>query len=229
VVRLKVDVITGGNAALAAKQASSVVPIVFRSYDRSVSLARFSTGGNITGCRRREPKLPASTRACVKSSRLRRLATCLTWDIPPACEVGEVQSGRRLGLDLSRWKFGVQRTLRPPSVVKDRADALYVIGDALVFTHGCDNPRFDPHCATADDLLCAGVRQGGLMSYGPNVPDLFRRAANMVDKILRGARPGELPIEQPTKFDLVINLTTAKGLGLTIPESFLLLADEVIE
>ena len=73
------------------------------------------------------------------------------------------------------------------------------------------------------------VDAGGLMSYGPNIPDLFRRAANMVDKILRGAKPGELPVEQPTKFDLVINLTTAKGLGLTIPESFLLLADEVIE
>jgi len=73
------------------------------------------------------------------------------------------------------------------------------------------------------------VEGGGLMSYGPNFPDLFRRAADHVDKILRGTKPGEIPVEQPTKFDLVVNLTTAKALGLTIPESFLLRADEVIE
>src|SRR5439155_418170 len=113
---------------------------------------------------------------------------------------------------------------------KDRADALYVIGDPLVATNRIRINTLAlvarlPTMHTVQDLL----EGGGLMSYGPNYPDLFRRAADYVDKILRGAKPADIPVEQPTKFDLVINLTTAKALGLTIPESFLLRADEVMQ
>jgi putative ABC transport system substrate-binding protein len=109
-------------------------------------------------------------------------------------------------------------------------EALYVVGDALVFTH---RVRINTLALTARlptiFFLREYVEAGGLMSYGPNFPDLFRRAADYVDKILRGAKPGNIPVEQPTKFDLIINLTTAKALGLSIPESFLVRADEVIE
>ena len=114
--------------------------------------------------------------------------------------------------------------------IKDRADALYVVGDALVITH---RVRINTLALIARLPTIHFVREyveaGGLMSYGPNLLDLFRRAADYVDKILRGAKPADQPVEQPTKFDLVFNLTIAKVLGLQVPEAFLLRADEVIE
>src|SRR5262249_49537147 len=114
--------------------------------------------------------------------------------------------------------------------LKGKVDALYVAGDPLLTT---SRVRINtlalatrlPTIYTARDF----VEVGGLMSYGPKLPDLWRRAGDYVDKILRGAKPADLPVEQPSRFELVINLTTAKALGLTIPESFLLRADEVIE
>jgi putative ABC transport system substrate-binding protein len=114
--------------------------------------------------------------------------------------------------------------------LKGRADALYVRGDPLVMTHRIriNTLALGARLPTIYTLR-EYVEAGGLMSYGPNYPDLFRRAADFVDKILRGAKPADIPVEQPTKFDLVINLTTAKALDLTIPESFLLRANEVIE
>ena len=116
------------------------------------------------------------------------------------------------------------------NAIKGRADALYVCSDFFMFTHRI---RINTLILGARLPTIFGEREmvevGGLMSYGPNFPDLFRRAADLVDKILHGTKPGDIPVEQPTKFDLVINLTTAKALGITIPESFLLRADEVIE
>jgi putative ABC transport system substrate-binding protein len=110
------------------------------------------------------------------------------------------------------------------------ADALYAVGAALVNANRTRiitlalGARLPTIFNTRDY-----VRAGGLMSYGPNFPHQFRRAAELVDKILHGTKPGDIPVEQPTKFDLVVNLTTAKALRLTIPETFLLRADEVIE
>ena len=114
--------------------------------------------------------------------------------------------------------------------LKAQADAVYVVGDALINANRTRIITF-VHTARLPTIFNSRdyVQAGGLMSYGPNFPDLFRRTADLVDKILHGAKPGDIPVEQPTKFDLVINLTTAKALGLKIPEAFLLRADEVIE
>src|SRR6516162_4869242 len=127
-------------------------------------------------------------------------------------------------------KSDAPRTLHPPSR-RSRIVRMHSMWSAtLVITH---RVRINTLALIARLPTIYVVREyveaGGLMSYGPNFPDLFRRAADYVDKILRGAKPGEIPVEQPTKFDLAINLTTAKALGLTVPESFLLRADEVIE
>ena len=147
-------------------------------------------------------------------------------------EMGEAQAtARTLGLEVITSEIRRAEDIAPAfEALRERADALYLCPDPLMNTN-----------RTRINILAVGARlptmngsreyveAGGLMSYGTNLPDQFRRAADYVDKILRGTKPGDLPIQQPTKFDLVINLTTAKALGLTIPESFLTRADEVIE
>jgi putative ABC transport system substrate-binding protein len=114
--------------------------------------------------------------------------------------------------------------------LKARAGALYVVNDPLANT---SRIRINTFALVARLPTMYGLREpveaGGLMSYGPNVTDLYRRAAEFVDKILRGANPGDIPVEQPTKFDFIINLTTAKALGLEVPPTLLARADEVIE
>jgi putative tryptophan/tyrosine transport system substrate-binding protein len=146
--------------------------------------------------------------------------------------LGEAQAAARaLGLEVTTAELRRAEDISPAfDALKGRADALYVCVDPLVNTHRI---RIIILAVAARlptiYLFREYVEVGGLMSYGPNEVDMFRRAANFVDKILRGAKPADLPVEQPTKFDLVINLTTAKALGLTIPEPFLLRVDEVIE
>ena len=147
-------------------------------------------------------------------------------------DMGEAQAtARALGLEVRTSEIRRAEDILPAfDALKDRADALYLSPDPLMNTN---RSRINILAVGARLPTMHGGREyveaGGLMSYGTNLPDQFRRAAEYVDKILRGAKPTDIPVEQPTKFDLIINLTTAKALGLTIPDSFLLRADEVIE
>ena len=148
-------------------------------------------------------------------------------------EIREVEAAARtLGLEIDTAELRRAEDISPAfDAFRSRVQALYVCGDALV---NSNNIRINTLAVGARLPAMYSTRSpfvevGGLMAYGPNNADLFRRAGDYVDKILRGAKPGDIPVEQPTKFDLVINLTTAKAIGLTIPEAFLLRADEVIE
>jgi putative ABC transport system substrate-binding protein len=149
-----------------------------------------------------------------------------------ANEVAEAETAART-LSLETVVSEIQRAedIAPAfEAIKDRVDAVHVVGDPLVVTN---RMRINILALVArlptTYVTREHVETGGLMSYGANIPDLFRRAAEYVDKILRGTKPADLPVEQPRKFDLVINLITAKALGLTIPPTLLARADEVIE
>jgi putative ABC transport system substrate-binding protein len=146
-------------------------------------------------------------------------------------ENGEVQDmARSLGLEAAPHEIRRREDIAPLFDVLKGADALYVVENALTIANRMSivtlalSARLPTIYTNAEN-----VRAGGLISYGPNVPELFRRAADYVDKILRGVKPGELPVEQPTKFDLVINLKTAKALNLTIPDKLLAITDDVVE
>src|SRR5262245_19715698 len=240
-VRLKVDVIVTSSTppTVAAKQATSVIPIVFASAGHPVgtglvaSLAR--PGGNVTGLSLQQADTATKrlelSREVVPG--LRRLAITGNFGNPATIlELGEVQAAARtLGLEVATLEIRRAEDIAPAfDALKGRAEALYLATDQLAVANRF---RINTLVLTARLPTTYNSREwvevGGLMSYGPNFLDLYRRAAGYVDKVLRGAKPGEIPVEQPTKFDLTINLTTAKALGLTIPESFLLRADEVIE
>jgi len=240
-VRLKVDVIVaqGTPSVIAAKQATSVIPIVFAAVGDPVgsglvaSLSR--PGGNVTGLSTQQTDTASKRIELFREMvpGLRRLAIMgNVGNLAVELELSEVQStARAFGLEATAFELLRAEDIAPAfDALKGRADALYVCGDPLVFTNRIRvNTLAQGARLPTMYLLGEYVEAGGLMSYGPSVPDLYRRAADYVDKILRGAKPGDLPVEQPTKFDLIINLTTAKALGLTVPVSLLALADEVIE
>jgi putative ABC transport system substrate-binding protein len=239
-VRLKVDVIvTGGGAVPAAKRATSLIPIVFAVANDPLGIGLVSSlarpGGNVTGLSLQAPDLAGKRVGLLREvvPSLRRLAIIANIGNPGAVlEMGEVRAAARtLGLDATAVEIQRVEDIAPAfDALQGHADALYICSDALM---AGNFGRINTLALGLRLPTTQGSREyleaGGLISYGPNIVDLFRRAGDYVDKILRGAKPADLPVEQPTKFDLIINLTTAKALGLKIPESFLLRADEVIE
>src|SRR5262245_41743491 len=241
-VRIKVDVIvtTGTPAALAAQQATSVIPVVMTTVADPVgsglvaSLAR--PGGNVTGLSLQQADLAGKRLELLREviPALRRLAILANIGNPNAVpEMGEVRAAARtLGLEVAVFEVRRTEDIAPAfeALIKDRSEALYVVGDSLLRTN-----RIRLNTLALGARLPTSytnrefVEVGGLMSYGPNFADLSRRAAEYTDKILRGAKPADLPVEQPNKFDLVINLVAAKALGLAVPPTLLARADEVIE
>lgn len=239
-VRRKVDlIVTGGTAVPVVKQATSVIPIVFTLAPDPVrdglvaSLAR--PGGNVSGLSNQGTDLIGK-----RFELLREI-------LPGARRVGIIGNANNyqavfdmrdarttaLGLGLDAVTSEIRSTDEIAPAIegfKNRADALYVVTDPFM---NANRARINTFALAMRLPTMHGSREyietGGLVSYAANYPDLFRRAGDYVDKVLRGTNPGVIPVEQPIKFDLVINLTTAKALGLKIPETFLLRANEIIE
>jgi putative ABC transport system substrate-binding protein len=221
------------------KQVAPQIPMVFAVSGDPVGLGLVASlarpGGNVTGLSNQSPDSVGKRLQLLREivPGLHRLAILANPGSPNVMqEVSEVQAAARtFGLDVAtsemRQTADVNSTFE---LLKSRADALYVVPDPLVNTNRiligtlALGARLPMMCAFREL-----VEAGCLMSYGPNLPDLYRRAAEFADKILRGVRPSDIPVEQPTKFDLIINLTTAKALGLTVPPILLAHADEVIE
>ena len=241
-VRLKPDLIVtaGTPAALAAKQATTTIPIVIAGVGDPVPLKLVASlaqpGGNITGLTNVTIELAGKRVGLLKEMVPRVSRVAILWDeANPTADFNVKQTGAAAAaVGLTPRLFGVRDPNEFSSafsaMLKEQVGAL-IIGPSPMFF---GQRRRLADLAASKRLptmvtLNAYAQAGGLMSYGPDYPDLFRRSATYVDKILKGAKPGDLPIEQPTKFELVINLKTAKALGLTIPPSLLARADEVIE
>ena len=234
-----VIVTVGTEQTLAVKQATASIPIVFAAAGDPVgtglvgSLAR--PGGNVTGLSNQSADVVGKRIDLLREAvpGLRKLAVMANVGSPiGVLEIREVEdAGRTSGLEVIRLEIRGAEDIGPAiETVKGRADALIVVTEPLANTN---RMRINTLALAARLPTMHGTRTyveaGGLMSYGADYNDLFRRAAGYVDKILRGARPRDLPVEQPTTFALVINLTTAKALGVQIPPMLLARADEVIE
>jgi putative ABC transport system substrate-binding protein len=239
-LRQGVDVIvTYGSAVTVLKQVTAVIPTVFAvAFDpvRSGLVSNLAhPGGNVTGISIQQPVLIGKRLELLRKAipEIRRLAIMVDAGYAePVLEADNVKTtARALGLEAARLEVRQPQDIAPAfEAIKGKADALYVVSNALIAAHRARIITL-ARSARLPTILSYGdyVQAGGLMSYGPNFAELFRAAADMVDKILRGAKPGDIPVEQPTKFEFVINLKAAKELGLTIPSTLLARADEVIE
>ncbi len=242
-VRLKVDtLVTGSNPVIAAvKQASATIPVVMAVSRDPVSAGFIASlarpGGNITGLANDPaPEIIGKNLELLKEAAPRVSRVAFLWNpIPPGAGTykNAVESAARsLGVTFQSVEVRGRNEFEGAfaAMVRERANGIVVATDPVIL-----GPRSEVVLLAARNRLPAvyGLREfpevGGFMSYGPNVADQFRRAAVYVNKILKGAKPGDLPVEQATKFELVINLKTAKALGLTIPPSLLGRADEVIQ
>jgi putative tryptophan/tyrosine transport system substrate-binding protein len=240
-VALKVDLIVTWASApvLAAKQATFAIPIVFAAQMDPLSAGVVASlsrpGGKVTGLSLQQTDTAGKRLELLREAitNLRRLAMMGNVGTPGVVlEMGEIErTARGLGIEVTRLEIRRVEDIAPTiESIKGRTDALYVATDPLVLGN-----RIQTNALAKGARLPTvyGSREyveaGGFMSYGPSWPNLFRRAAELADKILRGAKPADIPVEQPTKFELVINVKTAKVLGLNIPPTLLALADEVIE
>ena len=240
-VRLKVDVIVAtGDAAVAAKQATTAIPIVMPIITDPVRLGLVASlarpGGNATGLATQNDELPGKWLELVKETlpKVSRVAVLFhpTYDGGVQLKASEA-AARSLGVRLQALKVEHPDDFANAfaEVQKNRAEALVVSSSGLFYAHRTRLVEFAakhrlPTIYHQSEFV---VESGGLMSYGPDFRDLFRRSATYVDKILKGAKPAELPVEQPTKFEFIINLKAAKQIGLTIPPNVLALADKVIK
>jgi len=239
-LRQDVDVIvTYGSAVPILKQATTTIPIVFAVAFDPVrdglvqSLAH--PGGNVTGMSIQQLDLVDKRLELLHEviPHLHRLAILADAGYAePMLEAERVKSAAQaLGLEAARLGIWGSQDITPAlEALKGKADALYVVSDALIAANRARIVRLAlsehlPTIFSYDDY----VEAGGFISYGPNYADLFRRAADMVDEILHGKKPGDIPVEQPTKFDFAVNVKTATTLGLVIPPMLLTTADEVIQ
>ena len=241
-VGLKVDLIVtaGSNAALAAKRATSTIPIVTASGSDPVAVGLVASlrqpGGNVTGMTSLNSELAAKRLELLRNVAPRASRIAILWDERDAgsrLNVDETEAAAKTaGLTIQRVAVGSAAGIEAAfaTVVRGRAGALIIVITARLFSY---RKRIAELAVKHRLPTVVGLREyveaGGLASYGTDFPDIFRRAAVYVDKILKGAKPADLPVEQPTKFELVINLKTAKALGLSIPPSLLGRADEVIQ